>query len=257
MLMTQDLTIGFPHKNLLKQSSFTINAGEITCIIGANGCGKSSLLHTLAGLTTPLSGTVILEDKAITQWPKKSLAQKLSILPQTPEAPDGISVSELLMHGRFCYKRLFSKSQQADLDAIDNALKFTGMELLRDQEFNRLSGGERQRGWLALALSQEPEILLLDEPTTYLDIGHQQDILKLLKKLNVEKKLTIVMVLHDINQASQYSDRIMVLQDGHIIADAPPKDVINSILIKQVFNINVDLISRSDGDKTYPFCIPL
>ncbi len=257
MLAAHDLTIGYPDKKLLTQASFTINSGEITCVIGANGCGKSSLLHVLAGLTTPLSGRVTLANKTITEWPKKALARKLSLLPQAPEAPEGISVFDLLMHGRFCHKGLLSKYQQSDIDAIDNALKFTGMESLREQEFNLLSGGERQRGWLALALAQESEILLLDEPTTYLDIGHQQDILRLLKRLNIEKKLTIVMVLHDINQASQYADRILTLQAGNIIADNHPKQVINPELIKQVFGIDVDLISRNDGDKKYSYCIPV
>lgn len=261
-LSAQNLVLNYsgqpiPEKKATVQDiSLTLREGEITCLIGPNGCGKSTLLKALAGILPPVSGTLELDRKPLSEWSAKALARCMTLLPQTPVAPDEISVEQLVSHGRFAWQGLFGRMTQADTDAIEDALQLTDMAHLRHRRFNHLSGGERQRGWLALALAQQADILLLDEPTTYLDPGHQIEMLELLSRINRDHRRTIVMVLHDINQASQYADRILVMQQGRMITDAPPDQAITQAMMQQVFGLNVELIRRQDAEKTYPFWIP-
>jgi iron complex transport system ATP-binding protein len=251
------LTLGYQSNIIIHSVSLTLNAGEITCLVGANGCGKSTLLKALAGVLKPRQGTITLKGKPLRDWPKKAIAKEIAFLPQDPIAPDNISVYQLVSHGRFAYQGLLGKVTQKDVDAIETALKLTGMTKYKHRSFNHLSGGERQRGWLALCIAQQAKLLLLDEPTTYLDIGHQYEILTLLRELNQQQQLTIAMVLHDINQASQFSDRIVTLQDGNIIADDTPINAVNEKMMMNVFGIDVEMQTRRDGNKIYPLAIPL
>ena len=242
---------------VVPEVSLTLQEGEITCLIGPNGCGKSTLLKALAGLSPPASGQVFLDNRPLPHWSRKAMARRMTLLPQNPVAPDDLSVYQLVSHGRFAWQGLFGRMTQQDLDAVEQALHLTGMDQLRHRSFNTLSGGERQRGWIALALAQQADILLLDEPTTYLDIGHQLEVLELLAQLNREHQRTIVMVLHDINQASQYSDRILAMQQGRIIADDSPVNAITPEMMQQVFGIQVELMMRQQGDKTWPYGLPV
>ncbi|MDN3632967.1 ABC transporter ATP-binding protein [Vibrio lentus] len=251
------LTLGYQSNIIIPSVSLTLNAGEITCLVGANGCGKSTLLKALAGVLKPRQGTITLKGKPLRDWPKKAIAKEIAFLPQDPIAPDNISVYQLVSHGRFAYQGLLGKVTQKDVDAIETALKLTGMTKYKHRSFNHLSGGEKQRGWLALCIAQQAKLLLLDEPTTYLDIGHQYEILTLLRELNQQQQLTIAMVLHDINQASQFSDRIVTLQDGNIIADDTPINAVNEKMMMNVFGIDVEMQTRRDGNKIYPLAIPL
>ena len=260
-LTTEHLVLGYGSASsahvVVPEVSLSFTEGDITCLIGPNGCGKSTLLKALAGLLPPLQGQILLDQQALSQWQPKDLAKRLTLLPQSPVAPDDISVFQLVSYGRFAHQGLFGSMTPEDVQAVDNALEQTGMQGLKHRIFNTLSGGERQRGWIALALAQQSDILLLDEPTTYLDIGHQLEVLDLLARLNQQQGLTVVMVLHDINQASQYGDRILAMQQGHIIADGSPIDVITPELIQKVFGIDIELIVRQQGEKTYPYGLPL
>lgn len=256
-LIARDLTLGYQQQTIVSATSITLNIGEMTCLVGPNGCGKSTLLRALSGLLSPMTGEVTLDDKPLAAWSRKALARRLAFLPQNPVAPDDISVYQLVSHGRYAYQGLFGLTQPSDVEAVNWALEMTEMNGLRHRVFNTLSGGEKQRGWIALALAQQADLLLLDEPTTYLDIGHQLDILELLATLNQEHRITVVMVLHDINQASQYTDRLLVMRAGCIIADNTPQSVISASLVKQVFGIDIELITRQEGERAYPYSLPL
>ncbi|AFJ01566.1 The iron-vibriobactin/enterobactin uptake porter [Methylophaga frappieri] len=257
MLETRHLSLSYQDKVVIPSTSLQFESSKIHCLIGPNGCGKSTLLRGLAGLLMPLAGNVLLDNRDIGRWRRKALAQRLALLPQNPIAPEGISVKQLVSHGRFPYQGLFRQNSQEDIDAVDWALDATAMAPLQHRLFQTLSGGERQRAWIALALAQQSDILLLDEPTTYLDIGHQLEVLNLLEKLNQHHQITIIMVLHDINQASQYADRILAMRAGQIVADNPPLDLMHSALIQTVFGVNVEFITRQHGDKTYRHSLPL
>ncbi len=254
-LTTRDLVLAYDDRPVIQSCSINITLGQTTCLIGPNGCGKSTVLKGLAGLIKPTSGQVQLNHKNLDTWSRKTLAKQLSLLPQNAIAPENISVEQLVNHGRYPHQGLLGKQTQADVDAVEWALDVTSMQHLRDRLFSSLSGGEKQRGWIALALAQQSNILLLDEPTTYLDMGHQQDILALLAQLNQDHKLTIVMVLHDINQASEYADRILAMHSGKIIADGTPENIISTSLVDKLFNLSVEIIQRCHNDKHYPYCL--
>ncbi|EOD77544.1 ABC-type transporter, ATPase component [Grimontia indica] len=256
-LFADHLTLSYQSNTIVPDVSLAINHGEITCIVGANGCGKSTLLKALAGILKPSRGEVRLNETSLSRWSRKALAKELAFLPQDPIAPEGISVFQLVSHGRFAHQGLLGKVSEKDIEAVEMALKQTGMTAYRDRPFNSLSGGERQRGWIALCIAQQAKILILDEPTTYLDIGHQYEVLSLLKKINRQHKTTIIMVLHDINQASQFSDRIVTMQDGKVIADDSPINTINEEMMNRVFGVKVEMQMHRDGEKIYPVAIPL
>lgn len=256
-LNAHKLTLGYRNHTVVPAVSLALEAGTITCLTGPNGCGKSTLLRALSGLLVPLAGEVTLDNKNLRQWPGKVLARRLALLPQSPSAPENMSVQQLVSHGRYPYQGLFGQNSQADINAVEWALEITGMSALRHRAFETLSGGERQRGWIALALAQQSDILLLDEPTTYLDMGHQLEILDLLATLNRDYQLTLVMVLHDINQACQYSDRILAMQEGCIIADGAPLEVMSESLLQTLFGVKTELIIRYEGEKAYPYTLPV
>jgi iron complex transport system ATP-binding protein len=240
-LYAEELTVRYDDRTIFEHLSVRIPDRQITAIIGPNGCGKSTLLKTLTRIISPQSGTIILDGKHISQQHTKELAKKMAILPQTPEAISGLTVAELVSYGRFPYQRGFGRLTKKDYEAIDWALHVTKTADLRHRPVDALSGGQRQRVWIAMALAQETDIIFLDEPTTYLDIAHQLEVLELLERLNKEEGRTIVMVLHDINQAARFADYVIAMKSGTIVKAGPSEDVICRDVLRDVFGIDADI----------------
>lgn len=221
----------------------TIQHGKITTIIGPNGCGKSTLLNVMSSNGKPRKGEVILDGKAIARYRPVELARRLAVVHQQNEAPDDLTVERLIRFGRMPHKTMFSSNKQEDEEAVEWAIACTNLEQRRFRTLDQLSGGERQRVWIAMALAQRTPILFLDEPTTYLDMFYQLEIMELIQRLNQAYGLTIVMVLHDINQALRYSDVIIAMKEGRILASGHPREVLTSELIEEVYDVQV-LIRR-------------
>ncbi|WP_339721288.1 ABC transporter ATP-binding protein [Marinomonas primoryensis] len=232
------LDAGYGDKTILDNINIEILAGQITSIIGANACGKSTLLRTMSRLISPSQGQVLLDGKSIHKMPSRQLAQTLGLLPQSPIAPEGITVGDLVSRGRHPHHGFMSRWNKTDDEAIAKALDTTKTTELIDREIDELSGGQRQRVWIAMALAQETEILLLDEPTTFLDVTHQMEVLDLLIDLNQSQGTTIVLVLHDLNLASRYSDQLIAMRQGRIHAYGTPKNVITEDVIQSVFGLH-------------------
>ena len=250
----KNIVTGYDKKIIIDGIDITIPSNKISVIIGANACGKSTLLKTLARLIKPKSGEVIIDGKKITSMPSKELAKVLGLLPQSPVVPEGITVSDLVSRGRFPYQTLLKGMDQTDFDAVEEALEIMGITELANRSVDELSGGQRQRVWIAMALAQQTDILLLDEPTTYLDITYQVEILDLLTDLNRKRGTTIVMVLHDINLSARYADYIFALRKGKLIDQGTPSEVITSELIDKVFGLDCMVIK--DPVSSSPFIIP-
>lgn len=248
------LVTGYDKKIIIDGINITIPSNKISVIIGANACGKSTLLKTLARLIKPKSGEVIIDGKKITSMPSKELAKVLGLLPQSPVVPEGITVSDLVSRGRFPYQTLLKGMNQTDFDAVEEALEIMGITELANRSVDELSGGQRQRVWIAMALAQQTDILLLDEPTTYLDITYQVEILDLLTDLNRKRGTTIVMVLHDINLSARYADYIFALRKGRLVDQGTPSEVITSELIDKVFGLDCTVIK--DPVSSSPFIVP-
>lgn len=254
LLKAQNIVAGYDKKIIIDGINISIPSNKISVIIGANACGKSTLLKTLCRLIQPVSGEILLDDKKITDMPPKQLARVLGLLPQSPVVPEGITVADLVSRGRFPYQSFFKGLSKKDYDAVDEALEIMGITELANRSVDELSGGQRQRVWIAMALAQQTDILLLDEPTTFLDISYQVEILDLLTDLNKKRGTTIVMVLHDINLSARYADYIFALQKGNLIAEGTPSDIITDALIKQVFDLDCMVIS--DPVSNSPFIVP-
>jgi iron complex transport system ATP-binding protein len=252
-LYTKDLNIGYHEHLIVKNLNIEIPDQKITAIIGPNGCGKSTLLKTLTRIIAPQSGTVVLDGKQIFNENTKVLARKMAILPQTPESPGGLTVGELVSYGRFPYQKGFGHLTKKDYEVIDWALEVTGTIQFKYRPVDSLSGGQRQRVWIAMALAQETDIIFLDEPTTYLDMAHQLEVLELLQKLNVEQGRTIVMVLHDLNQAARFADYIIALKDGKIVKAGNGEEVMTRDVLKQVFHIDAEI--GRDPRTNKPICL--
>lgn len=247
MLECHNLSAGHHGTPVLTGLNLSIPQDGITALVGANGCGKSTLLKTLAGLLPPLSGEILLEGQRLDRLPRRQIASRIAVLSQFPQAPEGLSVAQLVEHGRFARRGFFERGNGREVMA---ALEQTGIAHKADHPFHRLSGGERQRAWISLALAQKPQMLLLDEPTSYLDMGCQIEILDLLRKLRSEG-IGIVMVLHDINQASHYADRIIALQGGNVYADGPPTQVVSPQMILDLFCARVRMIEPGEAKRPY------
>lgn len=238
----------------VKDVSAKINKGEITTIIGPNGSGKSTLMSLLTNNNKPQAGHILLDGKNINEYKPKELAKTLGVVHQYNVAPADMTVEKLVYYGRLPYKKMFAANQSEDAEIVEWALKVTGLYERRHMLIETLSGGQQQRAWIAMALAQKTPYLLLDEPTSNLDIYYQYDILKLVKKLRDEQGLTIVMVLHDINQAIQFSDVIIAMKDGEIVAQGNPKEIITEYLMEEVYG--VDVVIKEDEDIGM-FMVPL
>ncbi|GAA1252193.1 ABC transporter ATP-binding protein [Prauserella halophila] len=242
-LSTSDLTLAYGDRHVVRDVSVAVPPGRITVIVGANGSGKSTLLRGLARLMAPRRGSVLLDGRDMARLGARTLAQRLGLLPQQPLAPDGITVSDLVGRGRHPHQRWFRQHTEADSAAIAAAMEATGITDLAERPVDELSGGQRQRAWLALALAQEPDVMLLDEPTTYLDLAHQVDLLELLTHLNATLGRTTVLVLHDLNLASRYAHHLVAVKDGRIAAEGPPADVLTPDTIESVFSLSCAVIN--------------
>lgn len=254
-LETKNLTAGYDKKVIINDLDISIQQGKINIIIGSNGCGKSTLLKNIARLQRPMSGSIMLDSRDIHSYESKEFARKLGLLPQSPVVPEGISVFDLVTRGRFPYRKFMSNLKDEDYTAVNSALSLVGITELADRHIDELSGGQRQRVWIALALAQETDILLLDEPTTYLDIQYQIEILDLLFELNRTKGTTVVMVLHDINLSSRYGDYIFALKEGKLVDHGDPKKIITKDLMKEVYELNCLIIP--DPLTQDPMVIPI
>ncbi len=254
VLRADTLQVRYGERFVIDGLGVTIERGGITALVGPNGSGKSTLLKALARLLKPSGGTVFLDGAAISRLPTAQVARTLAILPQSPVAPAGLTVSELVEQGRYPHAGALRMLRQQDYTAMAEALDLTGMTDFAHRPLDSLSGGERQRAWIALALAQDTPILLLDEPTTFLDIGHQLEVLTLVRRLNEERGLTIILVLHDLNQAARYAHRMVVLNEGQIVADGPPTAVLTADLLAQVFNVQAHILQ--DPVSGTPVCLP-
>ncbi len=253
-LEASNLTLGYDGSPIIQGLDLQIPPGRITALVGPNGCGKSTLLRGLARLLKPQGGAVYLDGKAIHRLNTRDVARQVGLLPQSPLAPEGLTVRELVAQGRYPHQQWFQQWSAADEAAIHQALAITGMATLADRPLETLSGGQRQRAWIAMALAQETEILLLDEPTTFLDLAYQLEVLDLLHELNQGGR-TIVMVLHDLNQACRYADHLVALRDGTIVAQGPPHAVMTAALVQQVFGMACRILE--DPVAGTPLCVPI
>ncbi|MDR1014645.1 MAG: ABC transporter ATP-binding protein [Coriobacteriales bacterium] len=241
--IVKDLVSGYGRTAIVKGISLEVPDGMISVIIGANACGKSTLLKTMARLIRPMDGAVMLDGTQVDRLPTRRLACVLGLLPQAPIAPEGIAVADLVGRGRFPHQGLLRGWGKEDEEAVAEALEMMGIVDLADRSLDELSGGQRQRVWVAMALAQRTDILLLDEPTTFLDITHQVEILDLLTDLNRTRQTTIVMVLHDINLAARYADHVFAMRDGALVAQGAPAEVITEESIREVFALESQVLS--------------
>lgn len=236
-LSAEGVTLAYGDRTVIDGLDLAIAPGKITTIVGANGCGKSTLLRSLARLLSPKAGQVVLDGRSVHARPTKEVARVLGLLPQSPVAPEGIAVADLVGRGRHPHQKVLSRWNARDYEVVADALAATGTADLADRSVDELSGGQRQRVWIAMALAQETDILLLDEPTTFLDVAHQVEVLDLLTDLSVSRGTTIVMVLHDLNLAARYSDELVAMKSGRVHATGTPTDVVTSDLVESVFGM--------------------
>jgi iron complex transport system ATP-binding protein len=254
-LVVDNLTLGYGDRTVIDALDLTVPAGRITAIVGPNACGKSTLLRSMSRLLAPRSGQVLLDGKSVHRTPAKELARTLGLLPQSPIAPDGITVTDLVGRGRQPHQALFSRWSAADDQAVADALDATQTAELADRSVDELSGGQRQRVWIAMALAQQTDVLLLDEPTTFLDVAHQIEVLDLLTDLNRTRGTTIVMVLHDLNLAARYSDHLIAIENGRIHASGGPAEVLTEDCVRAVFGIDSRVII--DPVSAKPLMLPI
>jgi iron complex transport system ATP-binding protein len=254
-LQADNLSAGYDGADVIAGLDLEIPPGRITAIVGANGCGKSTLLRALARLLRPRAGTVLLDGRELSALRSGDVARRLGLLPQSPVAPEGLTVEDLVARGRHPPQGLFRQWSSADAAAVEQALATTGTAELRDRPLDALSGGQRQRAWIAMALAQQTELLLLDEPTTFLDLAHQLDVLDLLDGLVAERGRTVVMVLHDLNQACRYADLLLAMRGGRVCAAGPPGEVVDAAFVQEVFGLEARVLE--DPVAGTPMCIPI
>lgn len=254
-LTAERLSAGYGPRTILTNLDLTVPPGAITAIVGANACGKSTLLRCLSRLLKPSGGQVVLDGRAVRDIPTRDLARSLGLLPQSPVPPDGITVADLVSHGRHPHQGLFARWTEADDRAVAAALDATRTADLADREVDALSGGQRQRVWIAMALAQQTDILLLDEPTTFLDIAHQIEVLDLLVDLNRRRGTTIAMVLHDLNLAGRYADHLVAIRQGRVHTAGTPADVLTEDMVEQVFGVSSRVMTDPTSGK--PMMLPL
>jgi iron complex transport system ATP-binding protein len=253
-LCARSVTVGYGAEPVVRDLSLTIGDGRVTTIVGPNGCGKSTLLRTMARLLKPTSGEVLLDGRSVHQIATRDVARRMALLPQTPVAPDGLLVRDLVGRGRHPHQRWFSQWSPEDESIVESALAMTDTSDLRDRPIDELSGGQRQRAWIAMTLAQDTEVLLLDEPTTYLDLAHQVEVLDLVTRLNRQRGRTVVMVLHDLNLAARYSDTIVVMKDGVVVTEGDPASVFTAALLRETFGLEAHVLP--DPGTGLPIIVP-
>lgn len=254
ILRTKNLTLGYGESTIIDTLNLKIPTGQITVFVGANGCGKSTLLRALARLLKAKSGHVFLGAEKVHDLSSKEVAKHLAILPQGPIAPEGLTVLQLVKQGRYPHQSWIKQWSREDEKVVSQVLEATNMNGLAERNVNSLSGGQRQRAWIAMCLAQKTDIVLLDEPTTYLDLAHQIEILDLLFELNEKEKRTVVMVLHDLNLACRYAHNLVAIQDKKIYAQGRPEDIMTREMVRNVFNMECDI--SVDTIFGTPLCIP-
>ncbi|WP_405583049.1 ABC transporter ATP-binding protein [Streptomyces sp. NBC_01190] len=254
-LRAEGLHLGYDHRVVVEDLDLVVPPGRITAIVGANACGKSTLLRALARLLAPRRGSVRLDGRALRSIPTRELAQRLGILPQTPVAPEGLTVIDLVSRGRSPHQTWWRQWSESDEAAVREALAATGLTGLADRAVDELSGGQRQRAWIAMAVAQGTPVLLLDEPTTYLDLAHQIDVLDLITDLNRRENRTVVMVLHDLNHACRYADHVIAMKSGRIVAQGRPAEVITAATVEDVFDLRCQV--TTDPVSGTPLVIPM
>ena len=254
-LSTKNLTLGYENTKIIQNIDLSIPEGKITALVGANGCGKSTLLRGLARLLKPFQGTIYLDSTDVFKLSTKAVAKKLGILSQSPVAPEGLTVKDLVACGRYPYQNWLQQWTKEDERFVEVALETTRMKEFAERELDTLSGGQRQRAWIAMALAQDTDILLLDEPTTFLDLAHQIEILDLLWELNQNQGRTLVMVLHDLNQACRYADYLVAVNQGNIYTQGEPEEVMNEKMVLDVFGLECKIIP--DPVSGTPMCVPI
>ncbi len=253
-LRADGLRSGYGGRVVVDGVDLVVPTGLITVIVGANACGKSTLLKTMARIISPLEGQVLLDGEAIGSVPTKALATRLGLLRQQPVAPEGIAVSDLVGRGRHPHQGLFASWTAEDREVVEEALLATGTAALADRSVDELSGGQRQRVWIAMALAQRTDVLLLDEPTTFLDLAHQVEVLDLLTDVNRDRGTTVVMVLHDINLAARYAAHVIAMRDGRVAAQGTPSEVLDAPLMADVFGLDAEVIT--DPVSRTPMVVP-
>ncbi|AOK90230.1 MULTISPECIES: ABC transporter ATP-binding protein [Paenibacillus] len=253
-LKTANLDIAYEDRLIVEDLNVEIPQGKITALVGANGSGKSTILKTMARIMNPKGGSVLLDGKSIHKQSTREVAKQLAILPQNPTAPEGLTVTELVSYGRFPYQKGFGSMKAEDRKMVEWAIQVTGMSEFHDRPIDQLSGGQRQRAWIAMALAQDTDILFLDEPTTFLDMAHQLEVLHLLEYLNTSEKRTIVMVVHDLNHAARYAQHMIAIKKGKAEAVGTPTEVMSPDVLREVFGIEADIVT--DPRTGVPLCLP-
>jgi iron complex transport system ATP-binding protein len=253
-LVADAVTLAYDQRVIAEELSVRIPDRSFTVIVGPNACGKSTLLRALSRMLRPTAGDVLLDGRAIGSMPAKKLARTLGLLPQSPIAPDGITVADLVARGRYPHQGLLRQWSPEDERVVAESMAATGIEELADRYVDELSGGQRQRVWIAMALAQQTQLLLLDEPTTFLDIAHQIEVLDLCARLHEEQGRTLVAVLHDLNHAARYATHLVAMRDGRIVAEGPPGDVVTARLVEEVFGLPCRVIE--DPETGTPLVVP-
>jgi ABC-type cobalamin/Fe3+-siderophores transport system ATPase subunit len=240
---TEALEVAYGDRPVLHDVDLDLPDGQVTAIVGPNGCGKSTLLKTLARVLAPTSGTVWLGGQSIHQLPTRQVARQVGLLPQSTIAPEQLTVDDLVARGRYPHRGAFGRWTDTDRQAVEDALVATTTSDLRDRSVDELSGGQRQRVWIAMVLAQRTPVLLLDEPTTYLDLAHRLEVLRLLRRLNQEYQVTVVMVLHDLHEAARHADHLIAMTGGRIVAQGPPTDTVTPALVRDVFRVHCTTVA--------------
>ena len=242
-LRADALDVGYGDRSVLHGIDLDLPDGMVTAIVGPNGCGKSTLLKTLARVLAPTSGTVWLDGQSIHQLPTRQVARQVGLLPQSTIAPEQLTVADLVARGRYPHRGPFGRWTDADRQAVEDALTATATGDLHDRPVDELSGGQRQRVWIAMVLAQQTPVLLLDEPTTYLDLAHRLEVLRLLRRLNQQRHVTVVMVLHDLHEAARHADHLIAMADGRIVAQGPPASTVTPDLVRDVFGVHCTTVA--------------
>ena len=253
-LDAEGLVLDYPTapEPVIDGASIAAEPGAVTALVGPNGSGKSTLLKGLANQIAPADGSVLLDGRDVHSMDTKALARKLGLLSQESTSPDTITVEELVHHGRYPHRGFFDRTTAEDARAVDRAIDLAGCGHLRDREVGSLSGGQKQLAWIAMVLAQDTDVLLLDEPTTFLDMHHQMEVMEIIETLRDESEVTVVVVLHDIEQAARLADRMVALKDGEVRARGPPEDVVTEELLADVFRVDAEVVEAENGPRVTP-----